>query len=169
MAILNFDIKSSLLPTDRRDFPLTDPTILRPGTTSTLYDGEWLKLDAQSGKPTLVRGANEETSHAVYPVWYSIGATDVQAVGKVPIIYISRELEVVTRVCDTANLNATGQQLVVKDVTVDGNTKRGLAKASGNGQHTIYAYYLGPGKLYGISGSTGIIRAMINPASQITI
>lgn len=169
MALLNFDIKSSLLPTDRRDYPLSDPTILKPGTTSTLYDGEWLKLSAHSGKPVLLRGANEETVQSVFPVWYSIGQTDVQAAGKVPIIYLSRELEVVTRVCDTTNLNATGQSLVVKDVTVDGQTKRGLALASGNGQHMVFAYYIGPGKLHGVTGTTGVIRAMVKPAFQITI
>ena len=164
--LVNFRPVTSVLDTERPAYPLFDPTIIKPGTTTTLLDGEWLEFDGSSGRPVVKRGTGEGTNFLTGPYWGEVGRTDVQILGKVPII-ISGNLQACTRICDTTGLTVTGTPLVVKDVTIDGRTCRGLAKATGVGQHNIFAFYVGPGDISGIT--TGIIRVWIKSPIQVTI
>lgn len=167
MPVVNFRPHSSVLDTERRDAVLNDPTILVPGRTTSLLDGEWLELDSANSYPKWKRGSGEGATYLTGPYWGEQGRTDVQFAKKVPII-ISGNLEASTRICDKTNLNATGMPLVVADVTVDARTCRGLVKASGNGQHVVVAYYVGPGQIVGDTAGNAI-RVWIKSPIQITI
>jgi hypothetical protein len=169
MPIVNFRPHRSILETERPDAILADPTILVPGKTTSLLDGEWLELDSADGYPKYKRGtaAQEGTTFLTGPFWGEQGRTDIQFARKLPII-ISGNLEASTRICDKTGLTVSGTPLVVKDVTVDARTCRGLAKATGNGQHTIVALYVGPGQIIGDSAASAI-RVWIKSPFQVTI
>jgi hypothetical protein len=167
MPVINFRPHSSVLDTERRDAVLVDPTIITPGLSTSLIDGEWLELDSADGYPKYKRGTTENTNPLCGPFWGEQGRTDIQFAKKVPII-LSGNLEASTRICDKTGLTATGQFLVVKNVTIDGRTCRGLAAATGNGTHLVMAYYVGPGQIQGDSANSAI-RVWIKSPFQITI
>ncbi len=128
----NLTLISEVLPVNRRDFQLTDPTILNPNNANPLLDGEWLEMDSSSY--TVKRGTGEGASMA-WPVFSLRGQYDTQAIQKSTLLFFGG-YEALTAICDTTAL-AVGNFLVVADVTIGGLTKRGLKKASGGGQHFV--------------------------------
>ncbi len=128
----NLFLYSAVLPVERRDFVLTDPTILNPNATNPLVDGEWLEMNASAY--TLGRGTGEAASIA-WPVFSLRGQYDTQAISKSTVLFFGG-YEADTLIVNTAGL-AIGNFLVVADVTIGGLTKRGLIKASGSGQHMV--------------------------------
>lgn len=131
---------SEVLPVQRRDFYLTDPTLLNPNNANPIVDGEWLELDSNY---KLIRGATGSGAHeAVVPSWAVFaerGRYDTQAVGKTVVLF-QGGFEAETQVADLTGM-AVGNALVVQDVTFQSLTRRGLAKlGAGTGQHMIFGY-----------------------------
>ena len=124
---------SPVLPVDRRDFYLTDPTILNPNNANPLLDGEWLELDSDYKAK---RGSASPSATVSYQVFAERGRYDTQAIGKVPLLFIGA-YEAETSVYTSTGL-AVNNYLVVDDVTVGGQTKRGLVKIpAGAGEYLV--------------------------------
>lgn len=153
----NLTLISEVLPVQRRDFSLTDPTILNPTATNPLVDGEWLSMN--SSAYTVGRGTGEEAS-AAWAVFSLRGQYDTQAIGKSTLLF-SGGYEADTTIVNTSGL-AVGNFLVVADVTIGGLTKRGLIKAAGSGQHLVVG-------IVTRLTSTGKIRFLHQGFFQITI
>ena len=93
---------------------------LNPLSSNPVYDGEFLELDASQN---LARGTGNSTKMA-FMALDLVGQTDVQASGKLTVAF-GGEFECQTRLF-TASSIVLGSPLVVADVTVDSDTKRGL-------------------------------------------
>ena len=121
---------SEVLPIQRRDFYMSDPTLLNPQNANPVLDGEWLSLDSSY---KLIRAAGATLGGVAgvvsMPSWQLFaerGRYDTQAIGKAPLLFIGGH-EAETSICDVTSLNI-GDGLVVADVTVGGLTKKGLKK-----------------------------------------
>ena len=127
---------SEVLPVQRRDFTLTDPTLLNPNNANPLYDGEWLELDSSY---KLVRGGAGEGANPAWQLFAERGRYDTQAISKAPILFIGG-YEAETSIVNLTGLSV-GSPLSVNDVTVDATTKRGLALTGvTSGEHLIVGY-----------------------------
>jgi hypothetical protein len=153
----NLNLISEVMPVHRRDFTLTDTTILNPTATNPLVDGEWLEIDSASY--TAKRGTGEAASMS-WPVFSLRGQYDTQAIGKATLLFLN-DYEAETTIVNTSGL-AVGNFLVVGDVTIGGLTKRGLLKAAGSGQHFVQ------GVVTRLPGG-GKVRFIHQGAFQITI
>mgnify|MGYP000908342582 CR=1 FL=1 len=120
----------------RRDFYLTDPTLLNPNNANPLLDGEWLELDS-SYKMQRQQAGNEQAVPA-WQIFAERGRYDTQAIQKTDFLFV-KGYEAETDIADFTGM-AVGNKLVVDNVTIGGLAKRGLKKAAGNGQHMIFAY-----------------------------
>lgn len=126
---------SELLPVQRRDFSLAVPGILNPLNANPLLDGEWLSFDS-SGLLVRASGNVEAMSWQVLSLK---GQYDVQAINKVPVAYMG-PYEAETSICDPTSV-VIGSMLVVDDVTVGGQTKKGLKlKAAAADTYWVRAY-----------------------------
>lgn len=126
---------SEVLPIQRRDFYVADPTVLNPNGSNPLLDGEWMEIDSNY---KLVRGSGEEATIA-WQVFAEKGRYDTQAVGKVPVLF-QGGYEAETKIVTLTSI-VVGSLLMVTDVTFQSLTRRGLAlAATGTGEHLIYGY-----------------------------
>lgn len=125
MAAPNFELVTELQVTTRRDFPLADSSLLNPLATNPILDGEWLELIGYK----LDRGTGSGLSPAVYPVHTERGRYDTQAIGVANVIF-GGMYEADTAIYDSVTVTTVGQPLMVADVTVGGQTKRGLKLAT---------------------------------------
>lgn len=142
---------SEVLPVQRRDFQVANTALLNPGNANPIVDGEWLQLDSTY---KLARGSSTQATPA-WQVFAERGRYDTQAIGKLPVLFIGG-YEAETSIVDLTGL-AVGDQLVVADVTVGGQTKRGLDKISAStGIYLVFAYVT---RLVG----TGKVRYWVNP------
>jgi hypothetical protein len=128
----NLTLISEVTPLMRRDFTLTDTTLLNPVAANPLVDGEWLEMDSASY--TVKRGTGEAASNS-WPVFSLRGQYDTQAIGKACLLYAGA-FEAETSIVNTTSI-VVGSFLVVADVTIGGLTKRGLKLAAGAGQHMV--------------------------------
>lgn len=131
---------TEVLPINRRDFYITDPTLLNPNNGNPLLDGEWLELDSSY---KALRGTSGGGSHeAIFPSWQLFaerGRYDTQAIGKAPVLFLGG-YEAECKIATLAGITV-GTALVVQDVTFQSVTKRGLAAlGAGGGEHLIFAY-----------------------------
>ncbi len=108
---------------DRRDFYVSDPTLLNPNSANPLIDGEWVELDDTY---KVDRGSGNGGSQGAYQVFAERGRYDTQAIGKTPLLFLGG-YEAETTVCDLTGV-VVGMPLIIKDVTVGGLTRRGLAR-----------------------------------------
>jgi len=143
---INFTPVSDILPVQRRDFPLADPTLAQPLNASALVDGEWMTLNAAS---KLVRATNIATTGAVLPAGVTTptgilvplfaerGRYDVQALSqtKMPVLWCG-DYEFDTRIFDAAAvvsggaaISYVGQPLKVATITFGGRSFSGLVGA----------------------------------------
>jgi uncharacterized membrane protein (UPF0136 family) len=123
---------SEVLPVQRRDFSLFDPTILNPTVVNPLLDGEWLEIDTNY---LAKRGSGEGTKLA-FQVFSLKGQYDTQAIGKTTLLFMGG-YEAETTLATVGGLTV-GDNLVVSDVAVGGQNKRGLIKAAGAGEHLVH-------------------------------
>jgi uncharacterized membrane protein (UPF0136 family) len=131
----HMELKSEVLPIQRRDFYVADTSLLNPLATNPIYDGEWLQLDDTY---KLERGTGTQAEPA-WQIWAERGRYDTQAIGKLPTLFIGG-YEAETDICDVTGC-AVGSPLVVAGVTVDGQTKRGLDLISAaTGIYLVFAY-----------------------------
>lgn len=134
MSAPNFVLITELQTLTRRDFPVTDATIIPPLNSNAVVDGEWLEMDT-SPSYTLKRGASgsgvhEGTNALVWPVHTEKGRYDVQAISKVNVLF-GGMYEAETAIANTAGLSV-GTALTVQDVNVLGfATRRGLGAQTG--------------------------------------
>ncbi len=117
------NLVSPVLPVDRRDFELVDPTILNPNNANPLLDGEWLSLNTSAYK--LERGSGTLAVPS-YQVFAERGRYDTQGAQKVPVLFIG-SYEAETSIYNSSGLSVN-DFLVVGDVTISATTKKGLIK-----------------------------------------
>lgn len=129
MVVENFRLVTPVEWVYRRDLPLEDRTLVNPNGSNPLLDGEWLMYN------TSKHAIRSDGSALSWVVFGERGRTDVQALGKVPVLYMGR-YEADTLVFDTAGGLALGSALMVDDVTYSGGTKSGL-KLKAGGDLTI--------------------------------
>jgi len=125
----NFELITELQTLTRRDFPLDDPTILKPHGASALVDGEWLELTSSY---TLKRGTDYGIL-AVYPVHAERGRYDTQALGKSNVLFLG-QFEAETAVVDPTSYGSLqiGSKLMVGTIASGTFTgKRGLFLSDG--------------------------------------
>jgi hypothetical protein len=139
---INFTPVSDILPVQRRDFPLADPTLAQPLNAVALVDGEWMTLNANY---QIVR-ASDITSVGAYqpagaafpprsfPLFAERGRYDVQALSsvKMPILWRG-DYEFDTRIFDAtavvhggAAITAVMQPLKIATITFGGRNFTGL-------------------------------------------
>ncbi len=139
---INFTPVSDILPIQRRDFPLADPTLAQPLNAVALVDGEWLTLNSnyQVIRATDITsvGAYQPAGAAFpprsFPLFAERGRYDVQALSstKMPILWRG-EYEFDTRIFDAsavvhsgAAITAVMQPLKVATVSFGGRNFTGL-------------------------------------------
>lgn len=104
---INFTPVSDVLPIQRRDFALNDPTLANPTNPTCLVDGEWFSLNTsyQAVRACSITGTVGTTYAAVrsFPVFAEKGRYDVQAMSlnKIPLLYRG-DYEFDTRIFDAA-------------------------------------------------------------------
>lgn len=131
----NFRLHTPVEKLERRDFPVADPSILNPNGANPLLAGEFMELDATT--PTkVVRAGGLKLSWAVFA---ERGRSDVQALRKVPLLYMGA-YEADTLIMDATAL-AHGDPLMVDDVTISALTKSGLKK-HGGGADLVVGYVM---------------------------
>lgn len=139
---INFTPVSDILPVQRRDFPLADPTLAQPLNAVALVDGEWMTLNSNY---QLIRGADITTPAAYqpagaafpprcFPLFAERGRYDVQALSstKMPILWRG-DYEFDTRIFDAtavvhggAAITAPMQPLKIATITFGGRNFVGL-------------------------------------------
>lgn len=142
---VNFEPNSDILAIQTRDFPLADRALADPLNAVALVDGEWM---IQNASHKAVRATNIGSVGAVaagrsWPLWAERGRTDVQASGKVPLIWIG-SWEFDTRIYDmTATpdngvaITAIDQPLKVATITLGGRNYTGLVGHGGSGDASV--------------------------------
>lgn len=136
MSAPNFVLITELQTLTRRDFPVSDSTVIPPLNSNAIVDGEWLEMDTTPAY-SLKRGAagsgvHEGSNALVWPVHTEKGRYDVQAIGKVNVIFAGM-FEAETAIANTSSL-VVGSPLTVQDMSLLGfATRRGLALQSGSG------------------------------------
>lgn len=128
-------LRSEVLPVIRRDFYVNDTSILNPNDSNPLYDGEWLELNSSY---KVLRGTGEQATPA-WQVFAERGRFDTQSIGRVPLLFLGG-YEAECKIVDVTGCSV-GNALVIDDVIIDGDTKRGLVKlGAGAGEHMIFGY-----------------------------
>jgi hypothetical protein len=139
---VNFTNVSDILPIQKRDFSLTDPTLANPLNPVVLVDGEWMVLDVnykviRATDITSV-GAYKPAAASVglrsFPVWAERGRSDVQAMSRTAVPLLWRgEYEFDTRIFDVtatphggAAITFIMQPLKVATITFGGRNFTGL-------------------------------------------
>lgn len=137
---VNFEPVREVLPVQRANFPLADPTIADPLNAVALVDGEWLKLNTTG---TAIQRAADVTTPAdlgiglMYPCWNERGRSDVLATGerRTVILWIGG-WEFDTRIYDAAAvvsggaaITAIDQPVKVATITISGRNYVGLVGA----------------------------------------
>lgn len=134
---VNFEPVSDLFLTQRRDYPLADPTLANPLNAAALVDGEWVKLDT-AGK--LLRAATfasvgDPATAPSTPLWSERGRSDTQSVRKHTTL-VGGWYEADTRIFDAAAtiggaaaITTVGQALKVATVTIGARNYCGLVGA----------------------------------------
>lgn len=124
MATQYFRMVSDPTMIQRRSFELSDPTILDPNTTNPLLEGEWLKQAATDYK--VERGSGDGgADEPAWLMWAERGRYETQAIQKVPLLWLG-DFEAETKIFTSTGLTTNGQALMVSDVSVGGQNKRGL-------------------------------------------
>ena len=129
MAVENFRLVTPLEKIERKGLSLADPTLANPNGANPLLDGEFLEYDAAYKG---VRAGGDTISFAVFA---ERGRTDVQALRKVPVLYMGA-YEADTVIMDSTGI-ALGDPLMVDDVTIATLTKSGLKKHGGGAELVV--------------------------------
>jgi hypothetical protein len=132
----NFEFVSSVLDTQRRDFPLADKTLANPLNAVALVDGEWVTLDDSSKlvRASVIGTPGNPASKISFPLWAERGRSDVQSLSgmKMPILFRGF-YEADTRIFDAtvalnggAAITSSMQPLKVATITFSGRNFTGL-------------------------------------------
>lgn len=169
---VNFENVSDILPVQRRDFPLADPTLAQPLNAVALVDGEWMAINTSyqlaraADIATLgTAGAGGRATVRSFPLWAERGRYDVQAIAgtKMPILFRG-EYEFDTRIFDAAAVVSGGlaittvmQPLKVATIAIGGRNYCGLVGSQTSDTAPVVGYVTrlpasNGGKLRFISG-----------------
>ena len=170
---VNFEPVSDILPVQRRDFPLADPTLAQPLNAVALVDGEWMSINTsyqivRAADVTVLgtAGSGGISAQRSFPLFAERGRYDVQAIAgtKMPILYRG-EYEFDTRIFDAAAVCGSGAAITfpeqgVKSATIvlGGRNYCGLVGHGGSGDASPVLGYVtrlpssNGGKLRFISG-----------------
>lgn len=150
----NFRPVGDVLPVVRRDFPLADKTLVNPENPLSLWDGEWMTLDATQ---KMVRGSDVTTPGAVpaagallFPLWSENGRYDIQGMAdKKPPLLWQNSWEFEARVFDPAATVGSGapittmwQPLKVATITIGARNYSGLVGHGGAGDTDLIVGYV---------------------------
>jgi len=165
---VNFEPVTDILPVQRRDFPLADPTLAQPLNAAALVDGEWLTLNSsyQLLRASVLASADDPALLISFPLFAERGRYDVQGIAgtKMPVLFRG-DYEFDTRVFDAAAAVGSGaaittplQPLKVATITIGTRNYSGLVGHGGAADtHPIRGYVTrlpasNGGKLRFISG-----------------
>jgi len=127
----NLTLVSAVEGLNRKDLPLADRTLTHPSNANPLVEGEWLEYD---GNKKAIRSGGAALS---WVVWAEKGRSDIQALGKVPVLYMGA-YEADTLVFTATSL-ALGSPLKVDNVTFESLTRSGLVLHAG-GSDLVVGY-----------------------------
>jgi hypothetical protein len=119
---INFTPVSDILPVQRRDFPLADPTLAQPLNAVALVDGEWMTLNsnyqiiraADITSPGAYQPAGATFPPRSFPLFAERGRYDVQSLSssKMPILWLG-DYEFDTRIFDATATVHGGQPITL--------------------------------------------------------
>lgn len=140
---VNFEPVRDVLPIQRMNLPLADPTIADPLNAVALVDGEWMNLNTTG--TALERATDITTPGAVttglsYPCWNERGRSDVLATGERRTVVLwlgawefdSRIYDAAAVVSGGLAITAVGQPLKVATITLGGRNYSGLVGHGGS-------------------------------------
>jgi hypothetical protein len=137
--MLDFDLKSEFQTIHRRSFELATPAILNPNNANPLIMGEFLQLNTSY---KMARGSGTAAAVPSFCYFAEQGRYETQAIGKGPFLF-GGFYEADTKVMD-ATLGATiatvGQPLVIGDISIGGQTRRGLRAVDSAGTDFVVGY-----------------------------
>jgi len=139
---INFEPVSDILPVQRRDFALADPTLADPTNAVALFDGEWMTLNSsyQALRAATIGTPGNLATLRSFPVFAERGRYDVQAMAqrKTPLLFLG-DYEFDTRVYDAtvalgsgAAITAVMQPLKVATITIGARNYVGLVGHGGS-------------------------------------
>lgn len=139
---VNFTNVSDILPVQRRDFPVADPTLVDPYNANALVDGEWMTLNTsyQAVRASTIGSVGNLATVRSFPLWMEKGRYDVQAMSqkKLALLWLG-DFEFDTRVFDAAVALGSGaaittimQPLKVATITIGARNYTGLVGHGGS-------------------------------------
>lgn len=165
---INFEPVSDILPVQRRDFPLADPTLADPLNSVALVDGEWLTINSsyQVLRASTIAIVGNLATLRSFPLFMERGRYDVQAMAERKTMVLWRgDYEFDTRIFDAAVALGAGaaitfvlQPLKVATITIGARNFTGLVGHGGAGDSNPIVGYVtrlpasNGGKLRFISG-----------------
>ena len=181
MAILNFSLVTEVQPLLRRDFPVSNPSLLSPNNETGsatqpkfLLDGEFVGLNseykaAREGAASVVAGGQAVNPAAAGGVsempwwvfWLERGRTDMRAIDKLTVLFGGAyEADLGAAVLNPADTFEVGDKLYVNWLSdgADINRRRGLTKIRQGTDGVVHGYVT---RVYS-AGSTFAMRAYIN-------
>ena len=147
---INFTPVSDILPIQRRDFALADPTLAQPLNAVALVDGEWMTLNSsyQIIRACDVTSGSATASVRSFPLFAERGRYDVQAMSlhKMPVLFRG-DYEFDTRIFDATATNNSGaaittvlQPLKVATIAIGGRNYVGIIGHNGVNSDPIIGY-----------------------------
>jgi hypothetical protein len=138
---INFTPVSDILPIQRRDFAVADPTLTQPLNALALVDGEWMTLNSsyQILRACDVTSGTAAAAVRSFPLFAERGRSDVQSMSlhKMPLLFRG-DYEFDTRIFDASATNNSGaaittimQPLKVATITIGSRNYVGLIGHSG--------------------------------------
>lgn len=118
------------------DYPgATSGQIEDPTNANPIGEGEWLDLASTSPNTGKLARA---TATVKNPFLYvgQVGRTDIQTTKKGPIAF-TRPHRIKTKLVSGASSLVAGDEVMIGNVTVKGQTKAGLVKATGSGNYAL--------------------------------
>lgn len=149
---VNFNPVSDVLQIHRRDFPVADKTLVDPGNSLALIDGEWMTLDpnAKLIRASTVSSLGNLATKLSFPLFMERGRTDVQAMSeKKTMVLWMGVYEFDTRIFDAAVALGSGaaitamlQGLKVATIAISGRNVTGLVGHGGSGDTSPICGYV---------------------------
>lgn len=165
---INFEPVSDILPVQRRDFPLADPTLADPLNSVALVDGEWMTINSsyQLLRSSTITVVGNLATLRSFPCFMERGRYDVQAMAERKTMVLWRgDYEFDTRIFDATVALGAGaaitfvmQPLKVATVTIGARNFTGLVGHGGTADSNPIVGYVtrlpasNGGKLRFISG-----------------
>lgn len=138
---VNFEPVTDILPVQRRDFPLADPTLADPNSPIRATDGEWFTLNSsyQLVRAAVVTVPGDLATVRSFPSFMEAGRYDVQAnAGRKTMVLFLGVYEFDTRIFDAtvalgagAAITTVMQPLKVATVIIGARNYVGLVGHGG--------------------------------------